>query len=117
MNGSTIVTSTTRVIGDALEQQRDTTVSHFYAIIREHGVEFARDAAIEWIVRADGRRATSRSTSVVTNLVADVERAIVTVVLDEITNYLKWDKPEGDETDAVIRLGARIDRQSQDAIR
>ena len=55
--------------------------------VREHGVEDAKGYALNFAIREDGIRATSRSTSVIANLVADVRRGVAIAAVDALTEY------------------------------
>lgn len=117
MNGSSIATRAAREIEGVLEQQRRETVDVFVDLMRKDGIESAHLEVVDWIVRADGGRATSRSTSVLANLAADVERAVLVAILAAITEYFRWDAADGDEADAIDRLAKKIDRDSRWAVR
>jgi phage gp29-like protein len=80
---------TEKQITEALLNDARSVAAEFVDLLRNgEDVANVRVYATSLIVRADGVRVTSRSTSVIGNLVADVRRAVATTILMELNEYL-----------------------------
>lgn len=77
-------TDTRNIIEDALLNEANTVWHQLVELLDAHSTERAEQITIDFISRNDGHRVTSRSTSLISNLVADVRRATATAFLTEL---------------------------------
>lgn len=59
-------------------------------VLSERGVDVAREMAYDWQRRHDAGRSISRSTSMISNMVGDVERAAAFNWLHELDDAIKF---------------------------
>lgn len=71
-----MIRETEAAIRGLLHTDAESLVAQFVANVEEYGTEEVRRHALNLVIREDGMRATSRSTSVIGNLVADVRRSV-----------------------------------------
>lgn len=90
-----MINETENAIKGLLHTDAQSLLSDFVGMVGEHGAAVVVQHAMDLVVREDGMRATSRSTSVIGNLVADVRRGVAFGVVRELTEYQNREK-DGD---------------------
>lgn len=82
-----MIYETENAIKGLLLTDAQSTLAEFVEGLTDHSVEDVKSFALDFVIRNDGLRVTSRSTSVIGNLVADVRRAVAAAVVEALTRY------------------------------